>query len=351
MRNPNGYGSVYKLSGKRRNPYAARITLGFKIVEEKKSAQPIYKFIGYYKTRAEAMRALALYNGEEVEPDKKTTLLEVYEAWRDEHLQEIKPQTFAQYKSGFAAFEPLHKKPLESLTIRDYEEIGEKSGKSKVSLNNGKIVLRSMYAYAFRKGIIDESKASLPTFIKFANVTSGRKNTEHKPFTRAEVDKLWKNADDETVQIILFLIYSGLRISELANLKTEDVHLKERYFEIKESKTAAGIRKVPIHDRIFPIATAWNAQNDIYFAPIKSYSKYIESFGRGRFSPCCERILGVKHIPHDTRYTTISFLTEARADQRHIKVICGHAQGDVTNDVYAKKLDIKVLLDTINLIA
>ena len=56
MRNPNGYGSVYKLSGKRRKPWTARITVGFK----SENGYPIYNFIGYYATRAEAMRALAL---------------------------------------------------------------------------------------------------------------------------------------------------------------------------------------------------------------------------------------------------------------------------------------------------
>ena len=350
MRNPNGYGSVYKLSGKRRNPYAARITLGFKIVEEKKSAQPIYKFIGYYKTRAEAMRALAQYNGEEVEPDKKTTLLAVFNEWKNEHESEIKEKTMYQYVNGFSAFEPLHNKPIENLTIRDYEEIGEKSGRSKNVLKVGKIALTSVYAYAYRKGIINESKANLPTFIKFANATENEKYTQHGSFTREEVAELWSHKEDEIAQVVLFLIYSGLRISELANLKPEDVHLKERYFEVKQSKTAAGVRKVPIHDRVMPIATSWNAQNRPYFAPILTETKFINYYGQSRFSPYCEQILGVKHIPHDTRYTFISFLTEARADQRHIKVMCGHSQGDVTNDVYAKKLSNEMLLDTINLI-
>lgn len=349
MRNPNGYGSVYKLSGRRRKPYAARITLGFKEAANHRM-HPIYKFIGYYKTRAEAMRALALYNGEEVEDDKKVTLLEVYEAWREEHEPEVKPVTFAQYKSGFAAFEPLHKKPIESLTIRDFEEIGEKSGKSKIILSKGKVALKSVYAYAFRKGIITESKANLPTFIKFANAAEGRKNTKHTPFTHEEVDKLWEHTDDDVVQVILFMIYTGVRISEIADLKSEDVHLDKRYFEVKASKTEAGVRKVPIHDKLLPIANEWKRQNNVYFAPILSKQKYQSHYRARHFIPCCERILGVKHLPHDPRYTTIAFLTEVRADLRHIKLICGHAQGDVTNDVYAKKISIEALLETINMI-
>ena len=31
MKNPNGFGSVYKLSGKRRKPYIAVITVGYTI--------------------------------------------------------------------------------------------------------------------------------------------------------------------------------------------------------------------------------------------------------------------------------------------------------------------------------
>lgn len=36
MRLPNGYGSVYKLSGNRRNPYAARITIDWEECDGKR---------------------------------------------------------------------------------------------------------------------------------------------------------------------------------------------------------------------------------------------------------------------------------------------------------------------------
>lgn len=41
MKNPNGYGTVVKLSGNRRKPYAVRKTLGFN-----EKGYPIYKSIG-----------------------------------------------------------------------------------------------------------------------------------------------------------------------------------------------------------------------------------------------------------------------------------------------------------------
>lgn len=56
MKLPNGYGSVVKLSGKRRKPYMVRKTTGYRIdpVKEKKIAE--YIIIGYARTKSEGLR-------------------------------------------------------------------------------------------------------------------------------------------------------------------------------------------------------------------------------------------------------------------------------------------------------
>lgn len=54
MKNPNGYGSVFKLGGNRRRPYCARVTVGW--TDDGKQQ---YKNIGYFEERADAMIALA----------------------------------------------------------------------------------------------------------------------------------------------------------------------------------------------------------------------------------------------------------------------------------------------------
>ena len=59
MRLPNGFGSVVKLSGKRRRrPYMARKTEGF----DPETGYPIYKILGYFETYAEAYEFLSDYN-------------------------------------------------------------------------------------------------------------------------------------------------------------------------------------------------------------------------------------------------------------------------------------------------
>ena len=76
-------------------------------------------------------------------------------------------------------------------------------------------------------------------------------------FSDAQIKKLWKDSDDIYVQAILMLIYSGVRVSELLNLKKEDVDLENHVFNIVDAKTAAGIRVVPIADKVFPFYEQW----------------------------------------------------------------------------------------------
>lgn len=56
MKLPNGYGSVVKLSGKRRKPYMVRKTVGYHIdpIKEKKVAEYIYRLYGNEIRRAAA---------------------------------------------------------------------------------------------------------------------------------------------------------------------------------------------------------------------------------------------------------------------------------------------------------
>ena len=56
MRNPNGYGTVAKLSGQRRRPYIVKKTIGWN-----DKGHPIYDIIGYAETREAGNIMLAEY--------------------------------------------------------------------------------------------------------------------------------------------------------------------------------------------------------------------------------------------------------------------------------------------------
>lgn len=62
MKLPNGFGTVYKLSGNRRNPYVAKKTKGWEIDPKTGKSKQLYTVVGYYPTRKEALTALAEFN-------------------------------------------------------------------------------------------------------------------------------------------------------------------------------------------------------------------------------------------------------------------------------------------------
>lgn len=68
MRNPNDFGTAFKMPGRRRKPWCARITTGWKktIVKRGKNKgkevpRQIYQIIGYFETKQEGIDALKMH--------------------------------------------------------------------------------------------------------------------------------------------------------------------------------------------------------------------------------------------------------------------------------------------------
>lgn len=170
-----------------------------------------------------------------------------------------------------------------------------------------------------------------------------------QPFSKEEIQTVWNwSNSNEYASIILMLIYSGVRISELLNLKKENVNLNEKWFDVTASKTKSGIRRVPIADKALPLFKHWMEKNDCQYLLSNpagkqfDYRNYYDSY----WMPLIEQ-MGMDHRPHDTRHTCISLLAVAGVQDKIIKKIVGHKGQSVTEAVYTH-FDIEQLLDAIN---
>lgn len=147
---------------------------------------------------------------------------------------------------------------------------------------------------------------------------------------------------------MLMLIYTGVRVSELLDLKKENINLKERWFDVTESKTQAGIRKVPISKKVLPFFEYWYNKNDCEYllstpdSKHFEYRNYYDSYWKPLLLP-----LNMKHRPHDCRHTCVSLLTAVNVDERTIKRIVGHKGQGVTQQVYTH-FEIETLLEAID---
>lgn len=153
----------------------------------------------------------------------------------------------------------------------------------------------------------------------------------HKPFTTRQINAVWKCGLPEA-DIVLLLLYTGMRSKELRMLLKKNVSRKQKYFNITESKTKAGIRIIPIHPRIQPIVDRLMESDGRYLLGSEmSYAQFAAQFKK------VMQAIRADHNTHDCRHTVATLLDAAGANPNAVRMILGHAGGDVTDSVYTHK--------------
>ena len=103
------------------------------------------------------------------------------------------------------------------------------------------------------------------------------------------------------------------------------------------SKTAAGVRIIPIHSRIWPFVEVRLSCNGFHLIADDSGMPYTYSRLARLFTHVMKLVHGEKHKLHDTRHTCATWLDDAEVNDNAKKMILGHARNDVTNGVYTHK--------------
>lgn len=324
MRLPNGYGSVSKLSGKRRNPYRVRITIG----RDETTGQYIQKALGYYHTKKEALEALAAYNADPYDlTSEKLTFAQVYERWSESYFPKLSASAQGTHKVAYKHCVPLYNLPMVEIRLFHLQGLIDTCGLNYPSRERIKNLCQMLFAYAIRYEVVKENPAQ---YIDLG--AKEEKEAIHKPFTPEELDILWNHLDVPWVDTILILCYTGMRYGELLKMRTEDVHLYDRYM-IGGSKTDAGKNRIiPIHHRIVPLIERYYTPDRKTLLPNMGQSTY-----RMRFAKAVEECDLPPHLTHDCRHTFASRMDAAGANIRAIKAIMGHTGGDVTDKVYIHK--------------
>ena len=330
MKMPNGFGGITKLSGKRRNPYRVRKTRGWT-----EDGKQLYDTIGYYKTREEALKALANYN--ENPYDLKTnnmTFDDVYNKWSEEHFEEIVPSAVRTWKAAYKYCSSLYNLRFKDIRVEHLEgtiknaEVGQNTKQRIKSLFN------LMYKWAMKHEIVNKDYAQLCN-----PVPKGARQIERIPFNDDEIKILWDNIDFPFVNMILIDIYSGWRPQELAILKTEDINLEKGFFKGGLKTDAGKNRIVPIHSCIMDLVKELYNPNNLQLfndyngqqGTLMTYDKY-----RNRFNKVMLKF-NMKHRPHDCRHTFITKAKDAGINEYVLKLIVGHTINDVTEKVYTHR--------------
>ncbi len=348
MRLPNGFGNVSKLPGNRRKPYRARITVSWEVDESTGKVRQQFKTIGYYETKEEGLIALSMYHQNPYDMDStKITFKEVFEKWSAEKYHKISDSNIKGYNAAYRSCGILENMRFVDIKRAHLQGVIDNSGKNYPTMKKIKSLFNQLYKFAMQNDLCSKDYSKYVDIEQYRDKNPNALN--RKPFSKAEVQTVWNWKDtNEYFSVILMLIYSGLRIGELLNLKKEDVNLSERWFDVTASKTEAGIRKVPIAEKIVPFFEYWMNKNDCEYVLSTPEGKRFEyrNFYDSYWLPLIEQ-MGMQHYPHDTRHTCISLLTVAGVQDKIIKKIVGHKGQSVTEVVYTH-FEIQELIEAIN---
>ena len=327
-----GQGSVTKLTGNRRKPWTVCIS---KTIGGKRE----FKYIGYYKTKEEAIAARSEFNRTsnfEEFKRKQVTYKEVYELWRDVQGENFTDKNLKNYEMAFNLTVELHNLKLADIAPIQLQRVLDDCDKSYATKSKIKQLFNQIYNFAKFTGINIENASQ---YVKL----KGKQENAGKPFTSEEIAQLWNTVEDPNSQDYLILIYTGLRINELLAITLDQIDLEQQCIFIDGSKTEAGKNRIiPLHRDIFELVSLRKENNR---------KRLVES-PRGTvpyitFNKRFKKRYGDSHRIHDTRHTTASLMASAKIEVYIRKAILGHSDRDITTGLYTH-LPASDLVEEIN---
>lgn len=332
MKLPNNYGSISKLSGKRRRPYVVR----------KANENGGYSIIGYAATREDGLAMLAAFNANPWDIDKaKITLQELFDLWQEKKAPKLGDSNRNSLKSAFRYCAPLKNLPYKQIKAYQMQDTIDSCGKGYSTQGAIKNLWGHLDKFALELDITSSRYSDLLT-------SEPIPETSRQPFSNEEISRLWEHQSEEWVDTVLIFIYSGWRISELLALRPEDIDLKAGTMR-GGTKTKAGKgRIVPIHPKIRGFIEARLTDGGSCLISQNGKSISITAY-RALWAEIMGK-LKMQHTPHECRHTFETLLDAAGGNRRCIDLLMGHTSKDTGNRVYNHKT-IEELRATVELIS
>ena len=266
------------------------------------------------------------------------TLRQLFNEWLPIHSQSITNSAVKSYHIAFKHISSIADMPITDIHFQHLQNVINSmhvKGLSYSSCKKVRTLLNQLFNYAIIKDY------PITNYAQHLNLGPNRPTIRRKVFTRQQINKLWA-IDASYSHMILILLYTGLRIGELLNLRRQDINRRSSYLIVRRAKTKAGEgRIIPLHHRITLLIEQLYTNTDDYLFTI-SYTSFRKHFHE------IMKQLNCKHTIHDTRHTFASLL-DAVAPPNDLRSLLGHKQGDITTRVYTHKT-IRELRKTIELL-
>jgi len=354
---PNGYGSIKYLGKGRRNPYGV-YPPAREINEHGSPITPpaicyvddwmkgfivltAYK-AGNYKPGDElalnlddsdgdnldslARRIMADYGQATRRNLLGKTFADVYhDFYNDKYVTHAKKEYSESSKrntsASFSKCKPIHNRDFSGIRHADLQAVVDNSGLKNAGQEMLVTTLHQIYRYALKVELIDKDHS------QFVTVTAQDADEHGVPFSDDELEILWANKEDPTVEFLLIMCYTGFRITAY---RTIEVNLSEWYLKGGVKTESSKGRIVPIHTGIRDLVKRRMKRDG------NLLSVHNNTF-RLQMHKSMDRLGLDRHTPHDCRHTFSRLAEKYCIRENDRKRLLGHAFDDITNKVYGHR--------------
>jgi site-specific recombinase XerD len=278
-------------------------------------------------------------------------------------LRKVTPATAQSYKNSVDEFSKFLKNPpITRVSVSDVtrwqEHLAEKQ-KNVPRTIDGKVgVIKSIYNFAKKQGY---TRGENPAENRDLLTKKQKLKGGYAIFEKEELDLLFRSqffkdqqekAPDYT-NAILFGVLTGCRISEITTLKKDQFKISSKgthYITIRDSKTLAGIREVPLHPALISqIADFTKNKTAKIF-------KYAEKEGKGAGNAVGKMfarnltsagIIRDKLVFHSLRKYVNNELMKNGVSLEYRCQFVGHELDNVNVSVYTNTINIDDLANTV----
>lgn len=285
-------------------------------------------------------------------------------------LKRLKPATVLAVTNTATEFAKFlkNKKYITDILISDitrYQEFLAGEKKNSARTIDGKVgYIKTLFNFAISQGyLIGKNPAEGKSLLTKKQKSSGGylifELDEIKNIFKSEYFYEQKEQDPDYFYILLLGLLTGCRISELTSIAKDQIKKSEsnnRFFVIRDSKTAAGLREIPVPDKLFEIGFQEFIDRKSGNEPI---FKYVTREGKGsgnavgkKFSRHLEllKINRGKLVFHSLRKFINNFLMKKDSGVPYEPrcQFMGHEIEDVNVATYSVEYSIDELSEIIN---
>ena len=235
--------------------------------------------------------------------------------------------------------------PIKDITTRDIQQFIKKFAGvgaaqfSRKTVANQLLIIRQIFVWAVDEGEIDMNPAAS------VRLPKGLKSSKRLSASNSDEDII-KSTPDLWL-FPYFLLFTGLRKGEALALTGADINLKDRTISvsksvyyvystpyIKEPKTEAGVRIVPILDPLLPYLPTDLKKDEYLFSSAKDKTKLMSQGTYNYKLKQYHEATGTSFVAHQLRHSYASILYECGIDPKTAQALLGHADIETTLGIY-----------------